>query len=602
MTVLLAEKESDAVSLSEESSAWRKLSEAAADLAGTLNRRTLAPRLIYHACQLLAAEKAVLVLKETGGWGYRLYRWQDGELVTDGEFFLEVRGLVAEILTDGLPRAAMHGEAAAEVDYLGASREIIALPLKVDGFLLGVLAVADKAGGGAFSSADRDLLRVLAVQGALALENAWLYEQADERLQEKVAELHTLNLMLRGQQSLLQRSADLYQQLTELVLTGQGLEAICQALYQVVHAPLVVENEQHQVLMRLGMGENERHISLRDLPAGHAPSRRVAVCRKATRFNLEGGPFRAQIVVPLVAGQEILGYLYALENERPLGTLEQMALENAGTVLCLELLKTRVAWETELRLRADFLEKVLSGAYAQEGILEAQARRLGLSLRGEYQVLLLQVGPQGAAADNVPHLDRAFQVVTDLLPQYGSRVFLTSDGRHLVIIAPAESETARRHLEGLATETLARLEANELEAWCALSGIGKGPTDLRRVYGEALTVLEIMQAIGRKKRLMRHADLGVFGMLAIDRERFIGFARRILGPIIDYERQHRLNLLETLDLYYRNNCNLQQTARAGYLSLSTLKYRLRRIREIGGLDLDDPETRLQVQLALRLLL
>jgi purine catabolism regulator len=160
---------------------------------------------------------------------------------------------------------------------------------------------------------------------------------------------------------------------------------------------------------------------------------------------------------------------------------------------------------------------------------------------------------------------------------------------------------AQDQLEKLATELVTRPEDNT-KVWCGLSSAGASPGDLRRVYGEAVATIEIMQAIGRKKRAMCYTDLGIFGMLSIDKNRFVDFTQKVLGPIIEYDRQHQLRLLETLNLYYNNNCNLQQTARAGYLSLSTLKYRLRRIREISNLNLDDPDTRLQVQLALKLLL
>ena len=45
--------------------------------------------------------------------------------------------------------------------------------------------------------------------------------------------------------------------------------------------------------------------------------------------------------------------------------------------------------------------------------------------------------------------------------------------------------------------------------------------------------------------------------------------------------------------------NVMQTARELFIHRNTLLYRLDRIRELGGFDLDDAETRLKLQLALR---
>jgi purine catabolism regulator len=90
-------------------------------------------------------------------------------------------------------------------------------------------------------------------------------------------------------------------------------------------------------------------------------------------------------------------------------------------------------------------------------------------------------------------------------------------------------------------------------------------------------------------------------MLDINKKSFSAFINKVIGPLIEYDTNHNSPLVETLQLYYRCNGNIQQAARRGYLNPSTLKYRLKRIQEIAGIELDDPDTSLQVQLALKLL-
>ena len=46
--------------------------------------------------------------------------------------------------------------------------------------------------------------------------------------------------------------------------------------------------------------------------------------------------------------------------------------------------------------------------------------------------------------------------------------------------------------------------------------------------------------------------------------------------------------------------NASQTAKALFVHRNTLNYRLQRIAEIGDMDLNDPETRLNAQVALRI--
>ena len=59
-------------------------------------------------------------------------------------------------------------------------------------------------------------------------------------------------------------------------------------------------------------------------------------------------------------------------------------------------------------------------------------------------------------------------------------------------------------------------------------------------------------------------------------------------------------LLQTLEVYFANNGSLTQAADALYIHRNTLIYRLDRVAEIGGFNLDNPETRLAVELALHI--
>jgi len=77
------------------------------------------------------------------------------------------------------------------------------------------------------------------------------------------------------------------------------------------------------------------------------------------------------------------------------------------------------------------------------------------------------------------------------------------------------------------------------------------------------------------------------------------FCDEMLGKLLDYDAQHNSTLVETLSEYFTQRGNLSRTAEALYIHRNTLQYRMERIGEITGLDLDNPETRLAMQLALK---
>jgi len=77
------------------------------------------------------------------------------------------------------------------------------------------------------------------------------------------------------------------------------------------------------------------------------------------------------------------------------------------------------------------------------------------------------------------------------------------------------------------------------------------------------------------------------------------FVHRWLGALADYDRVHSSSLIETLSQYLEVGGNYAATAHALSTHRNTVKYRLQRIRDISGLDLADPHTRFNLQLATR---
>ena len=65
-----------------------------------------------------------------------------------------------------------------------------------------------------------------------------------------------------------------------------------------------------------------------------------------------------------------------------------------------------------------------------------------------------------------------------------------------------------------------------------------------------------------------------------------------------YDEESETQLLETLRVFIRNCCRQSETAEQMHIHLNTLKYRLRRITEMTGLDFKDYDELLYIQLSL----
>ena len=79
----------------------------------------------------------------------------------------------------------------------------------------------------------------------------------------------------------------------------------------------------------------------------------------------------------------------------------------------------------------------------------------------------------------------------------------------------------------------------------------------------------------------------------------MSFVREWLGSLLDYDARRKAELVHTLTQYLEHGGNYDATAAELSVHKSTLKYRLQRIRDLTGLELNDPDVHFNLQLATR---
>jgi purine catabolism regulator len=137
--------------------------------------------------------------------------------------------------------------------------------------------------------------------------------------------------------------------------------------------------------------------------------------------------------------------------------------------------------------------------------------------------------------------------------------------------------------------------------WSA--GLGEpaiGPANLRQSATEARDAASLGRLTLGPRHIARQSDLGVYRLLLALRDSgaLAPFVRQTLQPLDDDRRSGDL-LLETLEVYFTNNGNALRAAQQLHLHRNSMLYRLRRASELLGQDLEDPDVRLALQVALK---
>jgi PucR family transcriptional regulator, purine catabolism regulatory protein len=138
---------------------------------------------------------------------------------------------------------------------------------------------------------------------------------------------------------------------------------------------------------------------------------------------------------------------------------------------------------------------------------------------------------------------------------------------------------------------------------CGLSEQVESPELLPRGVRQAERSIDLGLRLGRAGQPVRYEELGIYRLLCTigDMRQLMGFARDVLGPLLDYDTEHRAELVRTLSVYLHHHGSHKQSARTLHLHTNTVAYRVARIEAISRLDLGDPDDRLIAHVAVKII-
>jgi len=316
---------------------------------------------------------------------------------------------------------------------------------------------------------------------------------------------------------------------------------------------------------------------------------------------VSGSAWTRHTAVVAIEGK-LVGYLSLLSQEG-VDDLDQLALDQGAMVCAVEIAKQRAVAAAEDRMRGDFLDALLTADNAREPALARRAVQLGYAIDGFHGAMLFRVDPHSAQI--LALLASEFRT---LLLDTGIRTFICPHEGNLVALCNADDPVALRRLEGIAQEarqrTRERLTSGDGPPKVAI-GIGRpaaGLAGLRASLAQAEEAVALASELFGGDRVLTFTDLGVYSILfrLQGADELHEFYSRTLGPLVRYDASHNTQLVETLDAFFANLGNVSQTAESLFLHRNSLLYRLERIGDITDLDLNDPDDRFSLQLALRM--
>lgn len=420
--------------------------------------------------------------------------------------------------------------------------------------------------------------------------------------------------LVNEQYAVLRRALAAQERLERIVLSERGLDALVGALATLIGAAVIVFDSRGEPLQQHAF---RRPIEPEVLDTLRAEVRERARRREARAFMpslLEGNHGLALPVAsdgaprPGTAGpgRPPEAWLVAIKDAGPLSDFDRLTLHQAVTIVALELLRARVAGDTERRLAGDVLDAIVSGELGGSEL----ARRLGPFGLSE-RVAAIVLGRDGEARTTPASLEAT---LWSALREEAAPALVASVGPLACALVAGGSE---EDLFALG-DRVAAAAHGELSGSVRV-GIGRGvpAVDARRSFHEARCALEAVglgiaaeaggngsgaaAAAAANHRVATYKDLGSFQLLLSlqDEEALRLFCDSILGPIEASEGPYGGELMRSLEAFIEENGQWERAAKRLYCHRHTLRYRIRRVEELTGRNLSSARDRIEFWLALR---
>jgi PucR family transcriptional regulator, purine catabolism regulatory protein len=433
--------------------------------------------------------------------------------------------------------------------------------------------------------------------------------------------------LVNEQYAVLRRALAAHERLERVVLSERGLDALATTLATLIGAAVLVFDARGKPL-----AQKEFRRALEPDAVAQLQSELYTRRREGRAFLPGHGDLADRsLALPVAAdgggadagrtpgGRVPEAWLVAIKDSGPLSDFDRLTLHQAVTIVALELLRGRVAGDTERRLAGDVLAAVAHGELAGSEL----ARRLEPFGIGE-TVASIAVQRPDAWRGGPAAIEDALAAA---LREDAVRCLVASvDTFTCALVAGMEEEelfTLARTVAGRLPGTIGQ-PAGPLRI-----GVGRAvaATEARRSFHEARCAAQALAlgVVGEPEShivngaagaggahtngsaatvqayLATYKELGSFQLLLSlqDDEALRLFCDSILGPIEAGEGHYGGELMRSLEAFIEENGQWERAAKRLYCHRHTLRYRIRRVEELTGRNLSSARDRIEFWLALR---
>lgn len=538
-------------------------------------------------CELVGVSRCSVYLRRADGRFQGQVGYNAGRASIDARVSRLVSGIdsfTSEIVKSGAP-VVVHDAPKNPLTVQRTMRrwrvkDMLGVPLVVDGEVIGIVYVDDPARPHEFSERDVRMAETFAGLCALAVKQTW---QRERLLQQARAAEH--------ERRVLARVTEVRSTVTAALAGGAAVEDVLRMAADELRKPIVMYNQEFEPTAR-AVPEGTAALSVPPLSAERMEQPAMA-CLVA---KLHAKPGSVTIrptpdlrcrrrLARLTVGEETLGYVELYELGRPFGPADARVLEDLASVLALKLRQDQRYGTRETVGRKDYFADLLFGR-REAPVLEARGPSFGVDAGRGHLVMVLPA-PEEEAEDAHEVLAAFADGVAGRLRPTLRMVEKLSTPEELLVLFEVDGDIDRRSLRPLlqraAEDEKAGTPVERVVFTDLCASLGEIPEAVRQATG----VAELLGAYPHSAVSTAFAqDLEVLRLVSQGNKLkdAVRSSEQALSPLIEHDRATGGKLVETLRAFIECGAQYRSTAARLGVHENTVRYRLHRVSEISSID------------------
>jgi len=398
--------------------------------------------------------------------------------------------------------------------------------------------------------------------------------------------------------------------LTEIMLHGGDLKEIAQAMISILNMPVAILED---VFKTYELSSDEAYTDalapiVKDLIKTSSPTHqheRVEVIDMIHEQAID------RYMMPICTDERNYGYVIIWDVHKVLTDQKIYIIEAATSLIALNLIKKLSVFENENKHRIEFIESLLSDEVSYQTKAIEKASYFNFSKSSSYSVVILAMNEISVDVRLTPNNSRYLQflnskivaTVERLNRQHKGKIIYGNKSDRLIMLVKAVDDS-KSAVISLCDELLDYFKLEHIEDKISI-GVGRLYHDYRllhKSYKEANKAILNLSMNKKVNHLLHFDDLGIYRILSHEslQNELKQFYDEMLGHIVIYDKEKDGDLIATLRAYFECGRNVKKVSEVMFTHYNTVIYRLQRIKEIANINLDDPETALNIHVALKI--